>query len=130
MEKPTIVCLCGSGRFQQQFAKANLQETLAGRIVLAPGAFPKKKGQGGWVFDPHILASKPMLDELHLRKIDLAGEILVVNPGDYIGESTSREINYARDCGKKVRYLYNHRVIMFGEYAQKEGQIIKGEWER
>lgn len=38
---------------------------------------------------------KPMLDDMHLRKIDLADEIFMVNPGGYIGSSTSNEINYA-----------------------------------
>jgi len=41
---------------------------------------------------------------LHLRKIDLADQVLVVNPGGYIGESTSREIAYARDTGKPVSF--------------------------
>ena len=46
-----------------------------------------------------------MLDRLHLQKIDLADEILVVNVGGYIGNSTKREIQYAKDTGKGVRYL-------------------------
>ena len=41
-----------------------------------------------------------MLDDMHLRKIDL-----VINVGGYIGESTRREIAYAEKTGKKVRYL-------------------------
>jgi hypothetical protein len=44
-----------------------------------------------------------VLDTLHLRKIDLADEVLVVNPGAYIGDSTRREIAYARSLGKPVR---------------------------
>ena len=46
-----------------------------------------------------------MLDELHKRKIDLADEILVLNVGGYIGESTKSEIEYAFEKGKKVNYL-------------------------
>lgn len=45
-----------------------------------------------------------MLDMLHLRKIDLADRVLVINPGGYIGESTSREIAYARANGKPVSF--------------------------
>ena len=41
-----------------------------------------------------------MLDALHLRKIDLADWVLVINPGGYIGESTAREIRYARQMEK------------------------------
>ena len=32
----------------------------------------------------------------------MADRVLVVNPGGHIGESTSREIAYARDTGKPV----------------------------
>jgi hypothetical protein len=47
---------------------------------------------------------KTALDALHLRKIDLADRVLVVNPGGYIGESTSREIEYAHATGKPVSF--------------------------
>lgn len=39
--------------------------------------------------------SKQVLDTLHLRKIDMADEVLVVNPDGYIGACTAREIDYA-----------------------------------
>jgi len=48
---------------------------------------------------------KAKLDELHLRKIDLADEILVLNVGGYIGESTRNEIEYAKLIGRTIRYL-------------------------
>ncbi|CAM5250019.1 hypothetical protein SXANM310S_03835 [Streptomyces xanthochromogenes] len=44
------------------------------------------------------------LDALHLRRIDLADRVLVVNPGGYIGESTSREVAYAQAVGKPVLF--------------------------
>ena len=47
---------------------------------------------------------KTSLDALHLRKIDLADRVLVVNPGGYVGESTAREIAYARATGKPVSF--------------------------
>ena len=46
-----------------------------------------------------------MLDDMQLRKIDLADEIFVVNVGGYIGSSTRSEIEYAMSTGKTVRYL-------------------------
>ena len=48
---------------------------------------------------------KAIVDEVHLRKIDLADRVLVINIGNYIGESTSREIAYAKRTGKPVDYL-------------------------
>jgi hypothetical protein len=62
--KPTIVCLCGSTRFREAFQRVNRQETLAGRIVLAPGCF---QGDDDVDWSSEV---KQRLDELHLRKID------------------------------------------------------------
>ena len=44
------------------------------------------------------------LREAHFRKIDLSDGIYVVNPGGYIGEAVRKEIAYAREKGKEVRY--------------------------
>src|SRR5258708_1447953 len=99
-DKPTIVCLCGSTRFSEAFGQFNLKETLAGNIVLSIGC--------EWHGDQALgltEADKEHLDELHLRKIDLADEILVLNCDDYVGESTKREITYAKEHGKRVRWL-------------------------
>lgn len=46
------------------------------------------------------------MDELHLRKIDLADRVFVMNPGGYIGESTRAEIKYANSLGKPVDYEF------------------------
>ena len=98
--KPKIVCLCGSGRFRDAFNEAEFNETLAGNIVLTIGCNTKDIARDvDW---SHV---KPMLDELHLRKIDLAAEVLILNVGGYIGESTSRELAYAQGLGKTIRYL-------------------------
>lgn len=48
---------------------------------------------------------KEIVDEVHLRKIDLASEVFVMNIGGYIGESTRREIQYAKEQGKAINYL-------------------------
>ena len=98
--RPTIVCLCGSTRFLEAFREANLQETLDGKIVLSIGC--------EWHGDQSLglsLKEKKMLDELHLRKIELSDEILVLNVNGYIGESTKNEIHHAESLCKKIRYL-------------------------
>lgn len=48
-----------------------------------------------------------MLDCMHKQKIDMSDEIIVINIDGYIGESTRNEINYAKEKGKKVKYLEN-----------------------
>jgi hypothetical protein len=93
-ERPEIVCICGSIRFAEEMRAANRDLTLDGVIVVAPGEA-----------DEVITAEqKAALDALHLRKIYLADRVLVVNPGGYVGESTSREIAYARAAGKPVSF--------------------------
>ena len=96
---PTIVCLCSSTRFVKEFRYVDRRETVAGKIVLAPGCF-----QEDAVLEV-LPGVKQALDELQLHKIALADEILVVNVGGYIGQSTRREIAYARRQGKRVRWL-------------------------
>ncbi len=109
---PRIVCLCGSTRFAPLFRETNLRETIAGRIVLSIGCDMRSDEALGLAPD-----TKVALDVLHKRKIDLADEILVINATagagdlavtDYVGESTRSEINYARDRGRPVRWLYDH----------------------
>uniref|UniRef100_UPI002F91B614 hypothetical protein n=1 Tax=Streptomyces sp. NBC_01562 TaxID=2975879 RepID=UPI002F91B614 len=103
--RPRIVVLCGSTRHWQEFAEANLYETAAGRIVLAPGC-NLKQPHPLWADSAQAERLKLVLDDLHLRKIDLADEVLVVNPGGYIGDSTRSEIAYARSVGKPIRYTH------------------------
>lgn len=105
--RPKIVCLCGSTRFMDAFFEAGWRETLAGRIVLSVGVVKSSEadetgGHGAEALGPEVVAR---LDELHKRKIDLADEVLVLNVGGYIGESTRSEIVYAEAHGKPVRYL-------------------------
>ena len=95
-----IVTLCGSTRFKEQFIEAQKKLTLDGCIVISVGLFGHSCDEEVW--KP---GTKEMLDDMHLRKIDLADEIFVINVGGYIGESTRREISYAEKTGKKVNYL-------------------------
>jgi len=104
--RPTIVCLCGSTRFWRTFQQASLRETMAGRIVLSIGAASGTDDAhfGNLPRDEYDRV-KMLLDELHLRKIELADEVLILNVGGYIGESTARELAHANRLGKVVRFL-------------------------
>lgn len=97
---PKIVCLCGSTRFGEAFKKAMLAETLAGKIVLSVGCHDASDEQLGVTED-----QKKMFDELHLRKIDLSDEVLILNVGGYIGQSTRAELEYARSKNIPIRFL-------------------------
>ena len=103
--RPRIVCLCGSTRFYDTWQQQIFEETMAGRIVLSVGFYPHSSVQAHGQNIGITPEQKAALDELHKRKIDLADEILVLNVGGYIGESTRSEILYAYDHFKKIRWL-------------------------
>ena len=103
---PAIVTLCGSTRFYDEFQQANYELTMAGYIVLSVGFYPHAKvehGHGEGV--GHDSEEKVRLDELHLRKIDLADWVYVIDPGGYIGDSTRREVLYALAKRKLVKFM-------------------------
>ena len=100
MQNYKVVTLCGSTRFKEQFMETQKRLTLDGCIVISVGLFGHSGDDDVW--KPGV---KEMLDDMHLRKIDMADEIFVINVGGYISESTKREIAYAEQKGKKVNYL-------------------------
>lgn len=124
--RPKIVCLCGSTRFTEAFQTANFVETMDGHIVLTVGC--DTKSDATLITHGKILPSqKAKLDELHKRKIDLADEILVLNVGGYIGQSTRSEIEYARSKGKPVRWLEPDRAETPGRLMLYHVQVVSGE---
>lgn len=107
-DRPRIVCLCGSTRFYQQFKEINYQETMAGNIVLSVGFAPTKEHGETIGCSPE---QKELLDQVYLKKIELADEIFVINVGRYVGESTAREIKHAVKLRKKIRWLEHDAAI-------------------
>ena len=103
MDCPIVVCLCGSTRFVDTFNQWRQILTLEGKIVLGIEIVLPQAHRD----DPQHsdFKTKRMLDELHLRKIDLADEVMILNVGGYIGESTRNELEYAKANGKKIIFL-------------------------
>jgi hypothetical protein len=105
-QRPPIVCLCGSTRFWQAFQQQNINETLAGKIVLSIAPFNQHDDitfSDLSQLDKEAITTQ--LNMLHQHKIDLADEVLILNMNGYIGESTQREIDYARSKNKLIRFL-------------------------
>jgi hypothetical protein len=98
--KYKIITLCGSTKFRDDFIAEQKRLTLAGNIVISVGLFGHSGDNEVWSEN-----TKEMLDDMHLRKIDLADEIFVINRDGYIGNSTKGEISYAIQSGKPVRYM-------------------------
>lgn len=97
--KRKIVCLCGSTKFKDSFQQANRTESLKGSIVLTVAQYSH--------YDKLNITEeqKIIFDNLHLDKIKLADEILVLDINGYIGDSTLKEIEYAKKQNKKIRFI-------------------------
>ena len=101
MHEYKIITLCGSIKFKDEFMKVQEKLTLDGNIVLTPNFFNNIKKEN---IDEK---TKKMLDEMHKQKIGMSDEIFIINVGGYIGESTKKEIEYAKSRGKRISYLEN-----------------------
>ncbi len=79
---------------------------MAGKIVLSIASDRKTEDEiFAGLTSAELEQVKQKLGLLHFQKINLADEILVVNVGGYVGESTTREILYASETKKIVRWL-------------------------
>lgn len=101
-----VITLCGSTRFTDEMLVKQWELTKQGIVVLSWCALPDSYFRGE--DNNHIgdqEGVKEIVDKVHFKKIDLSDEILVLNIGGYIGESTRNEINYASKQGKPIKYL-------------------------
>ncbi len=117
-----IITVCGSTRFIESFAAAHWelerQDYLVFSCVLLPHWYVNRHGYTGTPESrtgghfAEVTGCKEQADELHLRKIDMSDEVLVLNIDGYIGESTRREIEYAKATGKPVRYITDEPELL------------------
>lgn len=99
--KYKVITLCGSTMFKDDFLRQQKRLTLEGNIVLSVGFFEITE-------DDKLDDDKlKLIKDIHMKKIDMADEIFVINKGGYIGSSTKSEIDYALKNGKIVNYLEN-----------------------
>lgn len=99
--KYKIITLCGSMKFQDDFLKEQKSLSIDGNIVLTPNFF---ENEDKTILTDEVLA---MFKDMHLRRIDMADEIYVINKGGHIGASTKLEIEYAKKAGKIIKYMEN-----------------------
>ena len=94
------ITLCGSTRFRHAYETWALLLTLEGYIVYSiPFCGHAEEGVD------HPRAEKAQLEATHMVKILNSDEIFVLNVGGYIGETTERQIAFAKLLGKGIRYL-------------------------
>ncbi len=92
-----IITLCGSLKFQKEMMIIAEKMALDGNCILTP-VYP--------ILENNEKTDKQinMLKEAHFKRIELSDAILVMNVNNYIGKSTSLEIEYAKKLGKEIMY--------------------------
>jgi len=93
------ITLCGSARFEEYFKFWNEMLSLYGHTVYTLSVYPSQKEEGK---DWYNEEEKKTLDQVHLDKISNSDAIFVINPFAYLGESTLKEIEFARRSGKEI----------------------------
>lgn len=96
-----ILTLCGSARFEPVWHETNKQLGFAGHICFSLMTFPSVEGDKTW----YTLEQKTVLDLMHLLKIDASAGAVMLNVGDYLGESSLRELLWARFKKKEIFFL-------------------------
>ena len=119
MPKAEIVTLCGSSKFKEAIMAENARLTMEGRLVISLGLFGHTD-LPAYNWDTDVGDLKTMLDALHAQKIAMADRVHVVNVGGYYGESTTREIAYARSLGKPITYMEAVQEDVLKGYSQHE----------
>lgn len=108
--RPRIVTLCGSTKFSEAYKAAQIEEALAGKIVLTVSGMNHSDPSMAARLTPEV---KRRLDLLHLEKIKMSDEVLFLNVGGYIGESTQNEFLFALGHGKEIRFLEPENIPTF-----------------
>lgn len=94
-----IITVCGSLRFYKEMMDITEKMELEGNCMLVPIYNPSKSSKDDFTEEEAL-----MLDKMHKERIKLADAILVVNVDGYIGNSTSKEIEFAKALNKEIMY--------------------------
>ena len=92
-----VITLCGSLKFQKEMMKVAEEMSLEGYCILTP-VYPVLENINRT--EEQLLRVK----KAHFKRIELSDTILVLNVDNYIGNSTSLEIDYAKKLGKEIIY--------------------------
>ena len=93
-----IVTICGSMKYKDIMLEKALELGLKYKYVVLQPVY----GLDNYNYS---VEDKKILGELHFKRIDISDAIFVINVDGYIGESTMKEIEYAKRLGKEILYL-------------------------
>lgn len=107
-----VVTLCGSTRFRKEFAFSEKYLTLSGYIVLNIAPFYKTYDNYFPEIDETVLNT---FQEMHYQRIRMADIVYIIDPDHYIGDSTKKEIEYAKSLDKRIMYYSSSVSAIVGE---------------
>jgi len=110
-----VITICGSLKVQNEIMKVAEKMALDGNCILTP-TYPVLE---------NIQTTEEQLKKLkeeHFKRIELSDAILVVNINNYIGDSTNKEIEYAKKLKKEIIY-YTDLIKNKREKINKENKI-------
>lgn len=93
-----VITICGSYKFKKEMDEITEKMALEGNCMLTPINLTKTNKEA------YTKEEAMIIGNMHKEKIKLSDAILVVNVNDYIGDSTKREIEYAKSLNKEILY--------------------------
>jgi glutathione peroxidase-family protein len=102
----SVVTVCGSTKFYKEYQEVIKQLTRDGSIVLSCPYYHHSEDKESWdsMSEEEKKDTEEKFTQMHYQRIDMSDAIMVINVDGYIGESTKKEIEYARKTGKGVLY--------------------------
>ncbi len=91
-----IVTICGSMKFKDKMMEVAKELEIKNNYVVIQCIYSNDKFSD---------EEQKNLADLHYNKIKISDAIYVINVNGYIGNQTSKEIEYAKKLGKEVMYL-------------------------
>ena len=96
-----VITVCGSFKFKKEMLEVAEELSLQGNCMILPN-FPVRGDKTSYTAEElQIFAS------MHKEKIRVSDAILVVDIDGYIGETTTSEIEFAKELKKEVIYYSN-----------------------
>lgn len=97
-QRAPVVCLCGAPRARAEMSAARMDLALAGNVVLSP-EFADHAGEKALTRE-----QRAVLGAVERAKIELAGRVVVVNPGGCVEDPAADALAYALERGKAVQF--------------------------
>lgn len=91
-----VVTICGSMKFKDKMMEIAKELEIKNKYIVIQCIYSNDK------FNEE---EQQVLADLHYNKIKISDAIYVINVNGYIGNQTSKEIEYAKKLGKEVMYF-------------------------